>query len=43
VWEGGKKELEGLRKAGAEHPIEVTGAKLRGQMSRAGRPITETA
>ena len=26
--EGGNKELEGLRKANAEHPIEVTGKKL---------------
>ena len=27
------KELEGLRKANAEHPIEVTGKKLRDLMS----------
>ncbi|AFU02913.1 hypothetical protein AW168_33025 [Nocardia brasiliensis] len=41
--EGGNKELEGLRKQNAEHPIEVTGAKLRGLMSWGDRPITETA
>ena len=41
--EGGNKELEGLRKENAEHPIEVTGAKLRGLMSWVDRPITETA
>jgi ketol-acid reductoisomerase len=41
--EGGNKELEGLRKANAEHPIEVTGAKLRSLMSWVDRPITETA
>ncbi|WP_149359072.1 ketol-acid reductoisomerase [Lolliginicoccus suaedae] len=41
--EGGNKELEGLRKENAEHPIEVVGAKLRGLMSWVDRPITETA
>ncbi|CAM3754480.1 ketol-acid reductoisomerase [Smaragdicoccus niigatensis] len=41
--EGGNKELEGLRKANAEHPIEVVGAQLRGLMSWVDRPITETA
>ncbi|MGW8935503.1 ketol-acid reductoisomerase [Gordonia terrae] len=41
--EGGNKELEGLRKANAEHPIEVTGKKLRDLMSWVDRPITETA
>jgi ketol-acid reductoisomerase len=41
--EGGNKELEGLRKQNAEHPIEVTGAKLRKLMSWVDRPITETA
>ena len=41
--EGGNKELEGLRKKNAEHPIEVTGAKLRKLMSWVDRPITETA
>ncbi|MEV0104665.1 ketol-acid reductoisomerase, partial [Nocardia sp. NPDC050789] len=34
---------EGLRKANAEHPIEVTGAQLRSLMSWVDRPITETA
>jgi ketol-acid reductoisomerase len=32
-----------LRKSNAEHPIEVTGAKLRKLMSWVDRPITETA
>ncbi|UCZ91406.1 ketol-acid reductoisomerase [Gordonia sp. WA4-43] len=41
--EGGNKELEGLRKENAEHPIEVTGKKLRDLMSWVDRPITETA
>ena len=41
--EGGNKELEGLRQANAEHPIEVTGKKLRDLMSWVDRPITETA
>jgi ketol-acid reductoisomerase len=41
--EGGNKELEGLRKKNAEHPIEVTGKKLRDLMSWVDRPITETA
>jgi ketol-acid reductoisomerase len=41
--EGGNSELEGLRKQNAEHPIEVTGAKLRKLMSWVDRPITETA
>ena len=41
--EGGNKELEELRKANAEHPIEVTGKKLRDLMSWVDRPITETA
>jgi len=41
--EGGNKELEALRKRNAEHPIEVTGKKLRGLMSWVDRPITETA
>lgn len=31
--EGGNKELEDLRKKNAEHPIEVTGKKLRDLMS----------
>ena len=41
--EGGNSELEGLRKQNAEHPIEVTGQKLRDLMSWVDRPITETA
>jgi ketol-acid reductoisomerase len=41
--EGGNKELERLRKENAEHPIEVTGKKLRHLMSWVDRPITETA
>ncbi|MCY4670375.1 MAG: ketol-acid reductoisomerase, partial [Rhodococcus sp.] len=41
--ENGNTELEGLRKANAEHPIEVTGKKLRDLMSWVDRPITETA
>ena len=41
--EGGNKELEALRKENAEHPIEVTGKKLRDLMSWVDRPITETA
>ncbi len=41
--EGGNKELEELRKRNAEHPIEITGKKLRDLMSWVDRPITETA
>ncbi|MDD4867496.1 MAG: ketol-acid reductoisomerase [Mycobacterium sp.] len=41
--EGGNKQLEELRKQNAEHPIEVTGKKLRDLMSWVDRPITETA
>lgn len=41
--EGGNKRLEKLRKENAEHPIEVTGKKLRDLMSWVDRPITETA
>jgi ketol-acid reductoisomerase len=41
--EGGGKQLQELRKRNAEHPIEVTGTKLRGLMSWVDRPITETA
>ncbi len=41
--ENGNTELEGLRKQNAEHPIEVTGQKLRDLMSWVDRPITETA
>jgi ketol-acid reductoisomerase len=41
--EGGGKQLQELRKQNAEHPIEITGKKLRGLMSWVDRPITETA
>jgi len=41
--ENGNTELEDLRKANAEHPVEVTGKKLRELMSWVDRPITETA
>jgi len=41
--EGGNKELESLRKKNAEHPIEVTGKKLRDLMSWVDRPLTDTA
>jgi ketol-acid reductoisomerase len=35
--------LKKYREQGANHPIEVTGRKLRGMMSWVDRPITETA
>ncbi len=41
--EAGGPELKKYREQGAEHPIEVTGKKLRGMMSWVDRPITETA
>jgi ketol-acid reductoisomerase len=41
--ESGGRELTRLRKENAEHPIEVTGKKLRDLMSWVDRPITETA
>ncbi|TDD87049.1 ketol-acid reductoisomerase [Saccharopolyspora karakumensis] len=41
--ENDNKELEELRKKSAEHPIELTGKKLRNLMSWVDRPITETA
>jgi ketol-acid reductoisomerase len=41
--EAGGPALAQYRKEGAEHPIEVTGKKLRGMMSWVDRPITETA
>ena len=41
--EGGNKELEALRKQNAEHPIEVTGKRLRDLMSWVDRPLTDTA
>ncbi|WP_163760914.1 ketol-acid reductoisomerase [Mycobacterium botniense] len=39
----GSKQLHELRNRNAEHPIEVTGRKLRALMSWVDRPITETA
>ncbi|MEV8505542.1 ketol-acid reductoisomerase [Actinoplanes sp. NPDC051475] len=41
--EAGGQRLQQYRKEGAEHPIEVTGKKLRDMMSWVDRPITETA
>jgi len=41
--EAGGQRLQQFRKEGAEHPIEVTGKKLRDMMSWVDRPITETA
>ncbi|MEV6298546.1 ketol-acid reductoisomerase [Actinoplanes sp. NPDC051861] len=41
--ENGGAELKKYRQQGAEHPIEITGAQLRGMMSWVDRPITETA
>ncbi|GLY03680.1 MULTISPECIES: ketol-acid reductoisomerase [Actinoplanes] len=41
--ENGGPELKKLREEGAQHPIEVTGKKLRDMMSWVDRPITETA
>ncbi len=41
--ENGNQQLHELRKRSAEHPIEVTGKKLRDLMSWVDRPITETA
>jgi ketol-acid reductoisomerase len=41
--ENGGPRLQQFRKEGAEHPIEVTGKKLRDMMSWVDRPITETA
>ncbi|MDI6097725.1 ketol-acid reductoisomerase [Actinoplanes sp. NEAU-A12] len=41
--EAGAPELKKYREQGAEHPIEITGKKLRGMMSWVDRPITETA
>ncbi|SDT77447.1 ketol-acid reductoisomerase [Actinoplanes derwentensis] len=41
--ENGGPELKKYREQGAEHPIEVTGRKLRDMMSWVDRPITETA
>jgi ketol-acid reductoisomerase len=41
--DAGRPNFQKLRDAGAAHPIEETGAKLRGMMSWVDRPITETA
>jgi ketol-acid reductoisomerase len=41
--DAGRPALTKYRKEAAEHPIEVTGRKLRGMMSWVDRPITETA
>jgi ketol-acid reductoisomerase len=41
--DAGRPGLTKYRKEAAEHPIEITGKKLRGMMSWVDRPITETA
>ncbi|WP_067505448.1 ketol-acid reductoisomerase [Actinoplanes sp. TFC3] len=41
--EAGAPALKKYREQGAQHPIEITGAKLRSMMSWVDRPITETA
>jgi ketol-acid reductoisomerase len=41
--ENGRANYHRLQQEGAKHPIEETGAKLRGLMSWVQRPITETA
>ncbi|EHR49549.1 ketol-acid reductoisomerase [Saccharomonospora marina XMU15] len=41
--EAGRPNFRKLQEAGERHPIEETGAKLRGLMSWVDRPITETA
>jgi ketol-acid reductoisomerase len=41
--DAGRPNFQKLRDQGAAHPIEETGAKLRGMMSWVDRPITETA
>jgi ketol-acid reductoisomerase len=41
--EEGRSNFRKLQEAGAQHPIEETGKKLRGLMSWVDRPITETA
>jgi ketol-acid reductoisomerase len=41
--EAGRPNFKKLEDAGNEHPIEVTGKKLRGLMSWVDRPLTETA
>jgi ketol-acid reductoisomerase len=41
--DAGRPNFTALRDKGAAHPIETTGAHLRGLMSWVDRPITETA
>ncbi|GAB2990228.1 ketol-acid reductoisomerase [Amycolatopsis acidiphila] len=41
--EAGRPNFRKLQEAGERHPLEETGAKLRGLMSWVDRPITETA
>ena len=41
--DAGRPNFRKLQEQGAAHPIEATGAKLRGMMSWVDRPITETA
>jgi len=41
--DNGRPNFSKWRQEGAAHPIEETGAKLRGMMSWVDRPITETA
>ena len=41
--DAGRPNFSALRDKGAGHPIEQTGARLRGLMSWVDRPITETA
>src|SRR3954471_8533374 len=41
--DNGRPLMTKYREQGANHPIEVTGRKLRGMMSWVDRPITETA
>ncbi|AGL20477.1 ketol-acid reductoisomerase [Actinoplanes sp. N902-109] len=41
--EAGGPLLAKYREQGTQHPIEITGGKLRGMMSWVDRPITETA
>ncbi|MFC7275054.1 ketol-acid reductoisomerase [Paractinoplanes rhizophilus] len=41
--DNGRPLLTKYREQGANHPIEITGRKLRGMMSWVDRPITETA
>src|SRR3954466_15323635 len=41
--DAGRPAMTQYRKEAAEHPIEITGKKLRGMMSWVDRPITETA